>query len=109
MAAKGSRFLADTVLLGANLYYRRYRNTNLSSNVNDAFGVRDPDTGLAQANEATNDRSAIDQRSWGSGLQLTDQGDLAGRKNQFIAGLSGDFGDTVDGAGRIPAESLQSV
>ena len=94
VTAKGSRFLAPTALLGGNAYYRGYRNSNLSSNVNDAFGVPDPETGVVQMNEATNHRSSIDQRSWGLGLQLTLQGDLAGRKNQFVAGWSGDFGDT---------------
>jgi iron complex outermembrane recepter protein len=83
------------VLLGGNAYYRRFRNTNVSSNVNDAFGEIDPDSGMPQFNQATNDRSAIDQKSWGLGLQITVLGALAGRKNQFIAGLSGDFGDTT--------------
>ncbi len=94
LAARGSRFLSETALLGGNLYYRRYRNTNVSSNVNGDFGVPDPETGVPQENEATNDRSSIDQKSWGLGLQLTLQGNLAGKKNQFIAGASGDFGDT---------------
>ena len=95
IAAKGSRFLTDSALLGGNLYFRRYRNSNLSSNVNGDFGKTDPDTGIVQTNEATNDRSAIDQRSWGFGLQLTLQRDRGGLKNQFIAGFSGDFGDTT--------------
>ena len=93
-AAKGSVFLSDRALLGGNLYYRGYRNVNFSSNVNGSFGLLDPDTGDIESNEATNDRSTIDQRSWGAGLQLTLQSDFAGRKNQFVAGASGDFGDT---------------
>ncbi|HEY7944501.1 MAG TPA: TonB-dependent receptor [Casimicrobiaceae bacterium] len=95
VTAKGSRFLGDGVLLGGNAYYRRFRNTNISSNVNDGFGEIDPDTGMPALNEATNDRSAIDQKSRGLGLQITVPGDLAGHKNQLIAGLSGDFGDTT--------------
>jgi iron complex outermembrane receptor protein len=95
VTAKGSRFLSDSALLGGNLYFRHYRNANLSSNVNGDFGKTDPDTGLVQTNEATNDRSAIDQRGWGFGLQLTLQGDRGSLKNQFIAGFSGDFGDTT--------------
>ncbi len=94
IAAKGSRFLSDTTLLGGNVYFRRYRNANLSSNVNGNYGKPDADTGMPQTNEATNDRSSIDQKSWGFGLQLTVPRDLAGRRSQFIAGLSGDFGDT---------------
>jgi hypothetical protein len=35
ITAKGSRFLTDSALLGGNLYYRHYRNNNISSNVND--------------------------------------------------------------------------
>ena len=94
LAAKGSRFLSDTALLGGNVYLRRYHNDNLSSNVNGDFGELDPETGVPQANEATNDRSVTEQRSWGMGLQLTLLGEVAGRRNQFIVGTSGDFGDT---------------
>jgi outer membrane receptor protein involved in Fe transport len=95
VAAKGSRFLSDAALLGGNVYFRGYRNANLSSNVNGDFGKTDSDTGIVQSNEATNDRSTTDQKGWGFGLQLTLQGDRAGMKNQFIAGFSGDFGDTA--------------
>ena len=94
IAAKGSRFLSDSVLLGGNLYYRHYRNNNISSNVNDNYGTTDPVSGMAQTNEATNDKSVIDQQGWGLGLQLTLTDDLAGHRNQFVAGASGDFGDT---------------
>ena len=94
VAAKGSRFLSPVALLGGSLYYRHFRNTNVSSNVNAAFGEPDPATGQIQTNEATNDRSGIDQRSWGLGLQLTLQGELAGRSHQLVIGASGDFGDT---------------
>ncbi len=61
VAAKGSRFVGDSQLIDANVYYRRFRNANLSSNVNDDYGVADPDTGAVQANPATNDRATIDQ------------------------------------------------
>ena len=94
VAAKGSRFLSPVALLGGSLYYRHFRNTNVSSNVNAAFGEPDPATGQIQTNEATNDRSGIDQRSWGLGLQLTLQGELAGRSHQLVIGASGDFGET---------------
>ncbi len=94
VTAKGSRFLTDSMLLSGNAYYRHYRNNNVSSNVNNGYGTIDPETGAAQTNEATNDQSVIDQQSWGLGLQLTVTGDLGGRKNQFVAGVSGDFGNT---------------
>ncbi|MGH8315213.1 MAG: TonB-dependent receptor, partial [Steroidobacterales bacterium] len=94
LTAKGSHFLGEGVLLGGNAYYRRFRNTNVSSNVNDDFGEIDPDSGEPELDQATNDRSAIDQKSWGLGLQLTVLGEPGGHRNQFIAGISGDFGDT---------------
>jgi len=94
VTAKGSRFLSESVLLSGNAYYRHYRNNNVSSNVNGDFGNIDASTGMPQTNQATNDQSVIEQRSWGLGLQLTMTGDIAGHKNQFVAGASGDFGDT---------------
>ena len=92
LAAKGSRFLRDDVLLGGNAYYRRYRSTNFSSNVNDHFDASGS-TG-AMRNEAFNDTSTIDQKSFGLGVQLTLQGDVAGVGHQLVVGASGDFGVT---------------
>ena len=94
IAAKGSRFLSDTLLLGGNAYYRRYRTSNFSSNVNDDYGEIDPQTGMPQTNEATNDRATIDQSSWGIGTQLTASGKLYGYAHQLVVGTSGDFGRT---------------
>ena len=94
LTAKGSRFLSDSVLLGGTAYYRHYHNDNVSSNVNGNYGRIDPDTGMVQTNEATNDQSVIDQQGWGLGLQLTINGDVGGRRNQLITGASGDFGNT---------------
>ena len=87
LTAKGSRFLSDDVILGGNAYYRKYRNDNFSSNVNTAFDVNDP-----QSPQASNDRSVIDQDSYGFGVQLTLLGRLAGWENQFSLGATGDFG-----------------
>jgi iron complex outermembrane receptor protein len=92
--AKGSRFLSETLLLGGTAYYRHYRNDNFSSNVNGGYGSVDPATGTPQTNEATNALSTIDQVSWGAGLQLTANADVAGYHNQFVVGASGDFGST---------------
>ncbi|HEY6722190.1 MAG TPA: TonB-dependent receptor, partial [Burkholderiales bacterium] len=83
---KGSRFLSDSVILGGTLYYRTYRNENVSSNVNSDF---DPVNNPVQA---TNDRSVIDQESYGLGLQLTLLGHVARLENRFSLGASGDFG-----------------
>lgn len=90
---KGSRFLGSQLLLGGNLYYRRYRNENVSSNVNDDFGQTDPETGMRNTVEATNDRSRIDQDGYGFGLQLTFLRDVWSKKNQFVIGTTGDFAD----------------
>ncbi len=86
LTVKGSRFLTDSVILGGTLYYRKYKNENLSSNVNGDF---DPVTNPL---EATNDRSVIDQESYGLGLQLTMLGHVARRENRFSLGASEDFG-----------------
>ena len=92
LTVKGSRFLADDILLGGNLYYRKYQNKNISSNVNRNFGTLDSDSGAINTFQATNDRSAIDQDSYGFGLQLTFSGDIGTRKNQFTVGAGNDFG-----------------
>lgn len=92
LTLKGSHFLSDNVLLGGNAYFRKYKNNNVSSNVSDNFGTIDPGSGETNTVQATNDRSAIDQTSYGGGLQLTVRGNLDGRKNQFTLGASGDFG-----------------
>ena len=92
LALKASHFISDDVLLGGNAYLRRYRNHNVSSNVNDEFGSVDPVTGAADDVQALNDRSAIEQTSYGLGLQLTLNRELAGRSNQLVLGASGDFG-----------------
>jgi iron complex outermembrane receptor protein len=92
LTIKGSRFITDQVLFGGNAYYRKYKNENVSSNVNADFGEVDPATGVPDSAQASNDRSTIDQDSYGLGVQLTLLGDLAGRKNQLTFGASGDFG-----------------
>ena len=92
LAAKGSQLLDDGVLLGGNVYVRRYRNKNTSSNVNDNFGEIDAGTGLPDPVQAFNDRSEINQTSYGLGVQLTLNRPVRERKNQFVIGASGDFG-----------------
>ncbi len=92
LTLKGSHFLSEDLLVGGNLYYRDYKNKSVSSNVNGNYGEVDPVTGAADTVQATNDRSAINQASYGLGLQLTYLGELAGRKNQFVVGASADLG-----------------
>lgn len=87
LTLKGSHFVNDDVIVGGNAYYRHYKSTNFSSNVNAGFNDDDP-------LQATNERALIDQDSYGGGLQLTLLNDLFGRKNQFVFGGSIDAGRT---------------
>jgi len=93
VAAKGSRFVDPTLLVGGNAYVRQYRNKNVSSNVNDDYGTPGDD-GATQVNEAFNDRSTIDQRSWGAGVQVTKTLKTGAVAHQLVAGMTGDFGRT---------------
>ena len=92
VAAKGSRFVDDTLLVGGSLYYRRYTNTNVSSNVNDDYD--EADDAATSTNEAFNDRSTIDQQGWGAGVQLTKTFRADATTHQLAAGVTGDFGRT---------------
>ena len=82
LTVKGSHFANDDALVGGNLYYRRSKNRNVSSNVNDDFS----DDGV----QATNDASDIDQNSFGAGLQLVLTAQAGTRKNQLTLGVTGD-------------------
>jgi iron complex outermembrane recepter protein len=88
LVAKASRFVGDSQLIDANVYYRRFRNANVSSNVNDAFGTVDPDTGTVHTNPATNDRAAIDESTFGGTMQWTLRTSLAHHAHQFAVGAS---------------------
>ncbi|MDQ6640811.1 MAG: TonB-dependent receptor, partial [Pseudomonadota bacterium] len=92
LALKGSHFLSEDVLVGANVYLRRFRNRNVSSNVNTSFGDVDPQTAAIDTAQAINDSSAITQTGYGAGLQLTLSQPLAGRKNRLVLGTSADLG-----------------
>jgi outer membrane receptor protein involved in Fe transport len=92
LAVNGSHNLSGEMVLGGNLYLRRFRNSNVSSNVNDNFGEVDPGTGAVDDVQALNDRSSIEQTSYGASLQLTVSTPLAGHKNQFVVGIGLDKG-----------------
>jgi outer membrane receptor protein involved in Fe transport len=79
---KGSQFVSRSAVLGATAYLRKYRSDALASNVE-----AQPEL------EATNDRSVIDQTSYGVGAQLTLTGQPWGMENRFIAGTSADAGN----------------
>jgi outer membrane receptor protein involved in Fe transport len=93
VAVKGSHFIRDDVLVAGSAYLRHFRNKNTSSNVNDDFGAVDPVTGEVDNVPALNDRSTVDQTSYGGALQLTLTQPLAGRPNQLVLGASTDAGN----------------
>lgn len=88
LALKGSRVFGEDKILAANVYYRKLRSDNFSSNVNDEF---DP---VTSPNQAFNDLSLTDQQSYGGSVQWTLLGRLLGRANQLTLGASLDRGDT---------------
>ncbi|WP_188689278.1 TonB-dependent receptor [Silvimonas amylolytica] len=117
---EGSHFINDTLTLDGNVYYRKYHNENVSSNVNNDFGEIDPDTGLPNTIPANNTRSLIDQEGYGGTLQLTAKGHLAGQPNQLVLGGSADIGRApfsqfsqdatfTDDRGTIPLDDYTQV
>ena len=92
VSIKASHFITDELLVGGNLYHRKYKNRSISSNVNRDFGSVDPATGVVDTAQATNDESLIDQNGYGFGVQLTYSGAIGARKNQFVVGASSDLG-----------------
>jgi outer membrane receptor protein involved in Fe transport len=93
VVAKASRFVDDTRLLDGNVYYRHFRNTNVSSNVNGEYGIAD-ENGVAQAHPATNDRASIDQSSYGFALQASARATLGGYAHQIAIGAGANGGRT---------------
>jgi outer membrane receptor protein involved in Fe transport len=92
LTVKGSRYLSDDLILGGNAYYRQYKNTNYSSNSNDAYDATNTDPAIAAFYPALNDLSVIDQDSYGFGLQLTSSGRIAAKENRVAVGFSADLG-----------------
>lgn len=82
--ARASRVLAPEHLLAFSAYVRDLDSRNLSSNVNDACAA-----GVC-AFTAFNDATTIDELRIGGALQYTNLAALAGRKNQFVVGVSFD-------------------
>jgi outer membrane receptor protein involved in Fe transport len=106
---KGSRYLTEQLLLGADAYYRFVSSTVFNSNVNNNFvppptplGACSPATGaspypLVPAGScnwpARNALNGIGERRPGASVQLTYLGDLAAHKNTLAVGASIDRGD----------------
>ncbi|MGF6779911.1 TonB-dependent receptor [Paraburkholderia sp. GAS334] len=93
LTLSGEHYFTPNVELTGNLYYRHYRNTNTSSNVNNNFGSVD-DQGNIDTIQATNDQSVIITDSYGGSLQLTLLNRLAGMDNQFVLGAAADFANS---------------
>jgi outer membrane receptor protein involved in Fe transport len=104
----GTQFLADTLLLSGNVFYRHLNTESINGNVNDSYldssdYVGPPiDCGAPPANETAlayctpgqNATGRLEQSSKGIGLQLTDSQDLFGAKNQAVLGA--DYTDSQD-------------
>ncbi|WP_277188557.1 TonB-dependent receptor [Caballeronia sp. BR00000012568055] len=85
-------YITPNIEVSGNVYYRHYRNVNVSSNVNDNFDPAgdDPD----EITQAFNDQSVIVTDSYGASLQLTLLNKLFGKDNQLVIGASGDFANS---------------
>jgi outer membrane receptor protein involved in Fe transport len=103
----GEHYFSPNVELSGNLYYRHYRNRNVSSNVNDNYGEADED-GTIDLTQATNDQSVIVTDSYGASLQLTLLNKLFGMDNQLILGGAGDFANSHFTQSSQPAEFTDS-
>ena len=94
-----SKVLADDKILAGNVYYRKFKSNNFSSNVNDAFdgtGPGDDCNGTPGDTEcpASNDKSEIDTDGLGGTLQFTLLRQLFARDNKLTVGATYDEGKT---------------
>jgi iron complex outermembrane recepter protein len=89
----GDHYINDNVELSGNVYFRRFLNTNTSSNNNTNFGQVLPD-GTIDMLEGTNVKSEIATNSYGASLQLTLLGKLGGMENKLVAGMTADFANS---------------
>jgi outer membrane receptor protein involved in Fe transport len=94
LIASGKHRFGDTLLLGANTYYRQLRNANLSSNVNGDYGVPDRVTGLPSTLEANLASATVAEQGYGAGLQLSSDDQVFGRAATFVLGASADLAHT---------------
>jgi outer membrane receptor protein involved in Fe transport len=94
-----SKVFGDDKVLAGNLYYRKFKSDNFSSNVNDAFDGSGPGnacngTTADTACPASNDKSEIDTDGMGGTLQFSLLRQLFTRDNQLTVGASYDQGST---------------
>jgi hypothetical protein len=91
-------FAGDKILAG-NVYYRRFKSNNFSSNVNDecedaAINPGNCSAGSPAEPQGSNDTSEIDTDGYGGTLQFTLLKQLFARDNKFTVGASYDAGRT---------------
>ncbi|MDR5856011.1 TonB-dependent receptor [Caballeronia sp. LZ062] len=103
LTINAEHYFSANLEVSGNVYYRHYRNKNISSNVNDDY---DPGTGGGDIDlvQATNQQSVILTDSYGASLQLTLLNKLFGKDNQLILGAAGDFANTHFTQATQPAE-----
>ncbi|MBV8271140.1 MAG: TonB-dependent receptor [Cupriavidus sp.] len=89
----GDHFFNDALQLSGNVYYRHFRNTNLSSNVNNDFGSVDAN-GNVDLVQSANTQSVIATDSYGASVQLTRLGTVAGMENQLVVGAAADLANS---------------
>lgn len=92
LTLSGDHAFNDTTQLSGNVYFRHYRNTNVSSNINDDFG--EVDDGQVDDVQGSNAKSAVVADSYGASLQLSMLGKLEGMPNQFVIGSAVDIVNT---------------
>jgi len=107
LTLSGQHYISPNVELSGNMYYRHYRNKNVSSNVNDGFG-EPGDNGDIDLTQATNNQSVILTDSYGASLQLTLLNKLFGKDNQLILGAAGDFANSHFTQSSQPAAFTES-
>ncbi|MEM5382897.1 TonB-dependent receptor [Paraburkholderia phymatum] len=86
----GEHYFTPNIQLSGNLYYRHYRNENVSSNVNDDFDPDDPD----DAPPANNLQSTIFTEGYGGSLQLSLLQQLFGKRNELVLGVAADLANS---------------
>ncbi|ALL69841.1 TonB-dependent receptor (plasmid) [Paraburkholderia caribensis MBA4] len=87
----GEHYFTPNVQLSGTLYYRHYRNKNVSSNVNDDFDPADDDDDVSPA---TNVQSTVFTQSYGGSLQLALLQNLFGKRNELTLGVAADLANT---------------
>ena len=104
LSVKGSHFITDEHLVGANVYVRNSRINNFASNTNDCFASTETAAGeqcdqtltesASLTNQGSNEQSTTNQLGYGLAAQYSYLGNIMQHKNQLTAGFSADLGRT---------------